>query len=39
MFMIFLSTKFYMSVSSGSIVAALKPKGIENFRTAAMLLF
>ena len=39
MFMTFLSTKFYMSVSSGLFFAVFKPKCSENFRTAAMLLF
>jgi hypothetical protein len=39
MFMSFLSTKFYMSVSSGLFFAFFKPKWSENFCTVAMLLF
>jgi len=39
MFITFLSTNFYMSVSSGLFFAIFKPKCSENFRTTAMLLF
>lgn len=39
MFITFLSTKFYISVSSGLFFTVFKPKCSENFRMATMLLF